>query len=71
VVVTRKNGWLVLFKNGTLFNYTMGENAAPPHTPLVVHDVAQLAISQRGDPIQMLIRFSNGSLMVSTFVGAC
>jgi hypothetical protein len=64
VVVTRRNGWLMLFKNGTLFNYTMGENAAPPAVPLVVEGVAQLVVSQRSDPIQMLVRFNNGSLLV-------
>jgi hypothetical protein len=64
VVVTRKNGWMMLFKNGTLLNYTMGENAGPPTVPLIVEGVTQLAVSQRGDPIQMLVRFANGSLLV-------
>jgi hypothetical protein len=65
VIVTRKTGWLMLFKNGTLLNYTMRENTPPPVVPTVVEGVAQLAVSQRTDPIQMLVRFTNGSINVS------
>jgi hypothetical protein len=46
----------------------MGENTDPPRVPLMVEGVEQLAVSQRGDPIQMLVRFANGSLLVGAYI---
>ncbi len=62
IVRTRKNGWMALFKNGTLLNYTSAEGAPPPDAPIVVQDVKQMSVSTRALPIHALVLFNNGSI---------
>jgi hypothetical protein len=59
--VTPRNGWMSLFNNGTLHNYTVADGEALPTTPQVVEGVAQLAVSTRSLPIHSVVLFRNGS----------
>jgi alpha-tubulin suppressor-like RCC1 family protein len=59
--LTVRNGWMALFNNGTLLNYTVAEGAALPITPQVVEGVAQLAVSMRTVPIHSVALLQNGS----------
>jgi alpha-tubulin suppressor-like RCC1 family protein len=59
--VTPRNGWMALFNNGTLLNYTVTDGETLPTTPQVVEGVAQLAVSLRSLPIHSVVLFRNGS----------
>jgi alpha-tubulin suppressor-like RCC1 family protein len=59
--VTPRNGWMALFNNGTLHNYTVADGETLPTTPQVVAGVAQLAVSVRSQPIHSVVLFRNGS----------
>jgi alpha-tubulin suppressor-like RCC1 family protein len=59
--LTVRNGWMALFNNGTLHNYTVADGEALPSKPQVVEGVAQLAVSVRSLPIHSVVLFRNGS----------
>jgi alpha-tubulin suppressor-like RCC1 family protein len=59
--LTLRNGWMALFNNGTLLNYTVADGETLPTTPQVVDGVAQLAVSTRALPIHSVVLFRNGS----------
>jgi alpha-tubulin suppressor-like RCC1 family protein len=62
VVYTLKHGYMVLFENGTLVNYTTADGDPLPSEPIIAHGVKQISASLRADPKFFLVLFYNGSI---------
>jgi hypothetical protein len=45
IITTRRNGFLILFRNSTLLNYTHGAGETPPSRPVVTTGVTWIAAS--------------------------